>query len=171
MILALLANLAFAAPGAPVTQPGAAELIPGMAPLCEAKTGDTFETASRVLGKKMRCPVCQGSNISDSPSSTARAMYERTKQLVAAGYCEDQIIDYFIDKYGEFILLEPQSDGLNVMLWIGPGIAVGLGLAFALSAMAGWRKEPGSAPVEKPPPEVTVELDDYERRLLAELER
>ncbi|MEZ4322654.1 MAG: cytochrome c-type biogenesis protein CcmH [Myxococcota bacterium] len=177
LLFALGAPVALAAPAPPAPSADArelieankgAELIPGVQP-GEPPPADRVDELARKLGKKLRCPVCQGSNIVDSPSATARAMFERTRQLIAAGYSEEQIIDYFVDKYDEFVLLDPQSTGLNIFLFIGPGLAFGLGLALALKALVGFRKEPGAAPLAKPPPEVTEELDDYERRLLAEL--
>ncbi len=173
--LMLGATLAVAAPqpssSAPVAEAPAAAgamLIPGVPPGPPPPAEDV-DTRTRTLGRKLRCPVCQGSNITDSPSPTAQAMFERTRQLIAAGYTEDEIVDYFVDKYGEFILLEPQKDGLNIMLFVAPGLAVGLGLALALKAVVGWRREPGSSPVAQPAPEETEVLDEYERRLLAEL--
>lgn len=146
-----------------------APLIPGVCPLYAPPAADQVDPTTRALGRKLRCPVCQGSNITDSPSETAKAMFERSRQLVAAGYSEQQIIDYFVDKYTEFVLLDPQRDGMNMMLFVGPGLGVGLGLALALRAIVGWRREPGTGPVRRPSPEETEELDDYERRLLAEL--
>ena len=172
MIALLLgATLAVAAPNVPTEAAPASqglELIPGVPP-GPPPPADQVDVLARALGKKLRCPVCQGSNIRDSPSPTARAMYERTRQLIAAGYDEQEIIDYFVDKYDEFILLEPQSDGLNIFLFVAPGLAVGLGLALALKAVVGWRREPGTSPVSQPAPEETEVLDEYERRLLAEL--
>lgn len=176
MIAFLLgATLAVAAPNVPAGQPAAVAtadqgvmLIPGVPP-GPPPSPEVAASRARELGGKLRCPVCQGSNIRDSPSSTAQAMFERTKQLIAAGYTDEEIVDYFVDKYGEFILLDPQQDGLNIFLFVAPGLAVGLGLALALKVVVGWRREPGTSPVKQPAPEETEVLDQYERRLLAEL--
>ncbi len=143
------------------------ELIPGVAPAAAPPAPEEVDPRARALGRKLRCPVCQGSNITDSPSPTAKAMFERTRQLVAAGYTDEQILRYFIDKYTEFVLLEPTTDGSNALLYLGPGLAIGFGLALAIWAVVGWRKAPGEAIV--PEPEAPDTLDDYERRLLAEL--
>jgi cytochrome c-type biogenesis protein CcmH len=153
-------------PAAASYEPVMAELIPGETPGTPPPASEGDHRARR-LGRKLRCPVCQGANITDSPSPTARAMFERTRQLIAAGYNDEQIVQYFVDKYTEFVLLDPQSDGANAFLYLGPGLGVGFGIAFAIWATVGWRREPGeglAAPVAAPD-----SLDDYERRLLAEL--
>ncbi|MCA9567265.1 MAG: cytochrome c-type biogenesis protein CcmH [Myxococcales bacterium] len=154
-------------PAAESYTPQAVELIPGVEPAAAPPQAHEIDPRARALGRKLRCPVCQGSNITDSPSPTAKAMFERTRQLMAAGYTDEQIVQYFVDKYTEFVLLDPQSDGSNAMLYLAPGLGVGLGLAFAIWAVVGWRKEPGESIVAQPAAPDT--LDDYERRLLAEL--
>lgn len=145
----------------------AVELIPGVQPAGPPPPQQQVDPRARALGRRLRCPVCQGSNITDSPSPTARAMFERSRQLLAAGYDEKQITQYFVDKYTEFVLLDPQTGGSNALLYLGPGLGVGLGLAFAIWAVVGWRREPGESIVAEPTAPDT--LDDYERRLLAEL--
>lgn len=86
------------------------------------------ESAVNKLAKdidaKLRCPVCQGVSIADSPSGMATKMREQVRDLVAKGYSEEQIISYFERSYGEFVRLEPPLRGLNVMLWILPGIVL-----------------------------------------------
>lgn len=152
-------------PAASSYDPAQVELIPGVLP-GEPPPAHEIDPRARELGRSLRCPVCQGSNITDSPSKTAKAMFERTRQLIAAGYSDDQIVAYFVDKYTEFVLLDPQPEG-NALLYLGPGLGVGFGLALALWATVGWRREPGEAVVPEPSSPET--LDDYERRLLAEL--
>ena len=87
---------------------------------------------------------------------------------MANGYTEDQIRDYFVASYGEWILLEPPPTGLNWLIWLGPAIAGGLGLSWVGATVLVWRKEPDEVPL--PSDQGLVALDDYEARLLAELE-
>ena len=165
MIAALL--LLSATPSFAQAPAEAIEMIPGVEP-GPPPTAAEVDARARELGRSLRCPVCQGSNITDSPSETARAMFERTRQLLAAGYSEDQIVQYFVAKYGEFILLDPQNGGLNTVLFVGPGLAFGLGVALALRVLMGVRREDDPLPRPATGPELE-KLDDYERRLLAEL--
>ena len=57
------------------------------------------------LQKALRCPVCQGLSVSDSPADAARAMGNRIEELVRQGYTEDQITEYFVDRYGAWVEL------------------------------------------------------------------
>lgn len=171
-MIALLLSFAWAqnlipTPAADSYAEAAVELIPGVAPASSPPPQAEVDPRARALGRTLRCPVCQGSNITDSPSPTAKAMFERSRQLLAAGYTEAQITQYFVDKYTEFVLLDPQSNGANALLYLGPGLGVGFGIAFAIWAAVGWRREPGESLVAQPTAPDT--LDDYERRLLAEL--
>jgi cytochrome c-type biogenesis protein CcmH len=76
------------------------------------------------IASKLRCPVCQGVSIADSPSGMATKMREQVRDLVAQGYGEEQVMSYFERSYGEFVRLEPPLRGLNVMLWILPGLVL-----------------------------------------------
>lgn len=131
------------------------------------------ESAVNELAKdidaKLRCPVCQGVSISDSPSGMATKMREQVRDLVAKGYSEEQVISYFERSYGEFVRLEPPLRGLNVMLWILPGIVLLGGAWFvfrkanqALPAAATPGTEPASA---AKPKDVDPELAKYLERI------
>jgi len=76
------------------------------------------------IASKLRCPVCQGVSIADSPSSMATKMRGQVRELVAQGYSEEQVLSYFERSYGEFVRLEPPVRGLNIMLWILPGVVL-----------------------------------------------
>ena len=76
----------------------------------------------------MRCPVCQGLPISDSPSASAITMLSQVRDLLAEGYTQSQILDYFERSYGEFVLLQPKAKGFNLLVWLAPVLVVALGL-------------------------------------------
>ncbi|MCB9766517.1 MAG: cytochrome c-type biogenesis protein CcmH, partial [Alphaproteobacteria bacterium] len=72
-----------------------------------------MEARTLTLAHGLRCPVCQGMSVADSSSEAAVNMKNRIRELVTAGYTDDQIEDYFIDRYGTWVLLEPPDDGVN----------------------------------------------------------
>lgn len=80
------------------------------------------------LGSRIRCPVCQGEAISESPSETARSMMEIVEEQVAAGVPDDEIIEYFRARFGDFIVLDPPFRGLTLVLWLLPLAAVAAGV-------------------------------------------
>ena len=86
----------------------------------------------RSLGARIKCPVCQGEPIVDSPSETARAMMEIVAERVAAGQSDEQIIDYFTERYGDGILLDPPVGGRTLLLWILPFVALAAGVVLIL---------------------------------------
>jgi cytochrome c-type biogenesis protein CcmH len=139
-------------------------VIPGMPPGTPPPTEDVSKI-SYAIGQKLRCPVCQGLSVSDSTSPAAVQIQRRVRELVIAGYSEEQILDFFVERYGEWILLDPPAERRNLLIYVGPGVLLGLGLAWAARTVLLWRKEPdevsdiGHAPKDK-----------YEERLLAELE-
>ena len=75
----------------------------------------------------LRCPTCQGSSVADSPSATALNMRQEVEDLLAAGFTQEQILAYFEAAYGQFVLLQPKAEGLNLLVWVGPGVLLLLG--------------------------------------------
>ena len=93
------------------------------------------------LGTRIKCPVCQGEAIGDSPSETAQAMVEIVREKVAAGETDNQIVDYFTARYGDGILLDPPFAGRTLLVWLLPVVAVGAGIWMILSR----RRQPVSS--------------------------
>ncbi|MBA2321177.1 MAG: cytochrome c-type biogenesis protein CcmH [Deltaproteobacteria bacterium] len=141
--------------------------IPGLPPGPVPPAQEIAPRAHR-LAKHLRCPVCQGMSVADSTSEAAVQFQRRIRELVSLGYDDAQITDYFIDRYGEWILLAPPARGLNWMIWLGPGLAGGAGLAWALATAVQWRKEPDEVPL--PSDAGHQPKDPYEARLLKELD-
>lgn len=142
-------------------------VIPGLPPGVPPPAKDVPDLAYRI-GQQLRCPVCQGLSVADSTSPAAVNMQRRIRELVAAGYDEQQIKDFFIERYGEWLLLAPPVEPRNLLIYVGPGLMLGGGLAWAIYTVFLWRREPDEVPL---PSDVgTAPKDRYEQRLLAELE-
>ena len=90
--------------------------------------GDELDKRTEEVSSLMRCPVCQGLSIADSPTLLAQAMKSEVRQFLAAGYTEAQIFDYFEQSYGEFVRLEPKAKGFNLVVWIAPVVALLIGV-------------------------------------------
>lgn len=86
----------------------------------------------RALGSRIKCPVCQGEAIADSPSETATAMMDVVAERVAAGQSDEQIVDYFTARYGDGILLDPPFAGRTLLLWLLPLAALAGGVVMIL---------------------------------------
>ena len=114
-----------AAAAAAATDPSAIVGPPNGPPLL----GTALKDETHRIAKLLRCPVCQGLSVADSQSESALAMKKEVQDLVARGYDEDQVLDYFEASYGEFIRFEPKFQGINLLLWGAPGALVLAGLA------------------------------------------
>lgn len=87
------------------------------------------------LGSRIRCPVCQGEPIADSPSETARAMMRIVSERVATGESDSQIIEYFRARYGDWIVLDPPFRGATLILWLLPLLALAGGVVLIAGRM------------------------------------
>jgi cytochrome c-type biogenesis protein CcmH len=103
-----------------------------------------LERRTSAVAAELRCPVCQGLSIQDSPSELAVQMRGVVRDQLAAGRTPDEIKRYFVDKYGEWILLEPKAEGFNVLIYVLPIAAVLAGIAIVATAVRRWsRPAPG----------------------------
>jgi cytochrome c-type biogenesis protein CcmH len=130
----LLAAFAFAALGA-LGALGAVQQSPADSVL-EARTAE--------VAAQLRCPVCQGLSIQDSPSELSQQMRSVVKDQLRAGKSPDEVKAYFISKYGEWILLEPKPKGFNVLVYAMPILLVAVGLGWIVLAVRKWTRPPDS---------------------------
>jgi len=87
---------------------------------------------TEVLAGRLRCPTCQTVSVAESPSETARAMREIIAQQIAAGRSDDEIIAFFVDRYGPWILLDPPRAGPGWLLWLLPPVVLAVGVVIAV---------------------------------------
>jgi len=112
----------------------------------------------------LRCPVCQGMSVADSPSEMAINMKEQVRELLARGYTEEQILKYFELSYGQFVLLKPKFEGVNSLVWLLPLVVLVGGGAIVFMKIK--KLEKGPAAVEPPPPSDTdPDVDPYLARV------
>ena len=92
-----------------------------------------LETRAREISRNLRCPVCQGESIDDSNAPISRDLRLVVRERLVAGDSDEEVVDFIVARYGEFVLFNPRAQGVNLLLWLaGPGLLiVGGGLAFA----------------------------------------
>ncbi|MDP1822029.1 MAG: cytochrome c-type biogenesis protein CcmH [Archangium sp.] len=141
-------------------------LTQGYAPLRQGQDPLDQEREARVqlVGKKLRCAVCQGVSIADSPASMARAQLDKVRELVAEGKSDQEIYDYFVERYGEWALMEPKKSGITLGLWLAPVLMLVIGVLLIVGSTKKPAK-PVDAPVEPAAP------DDYLAKVRADLEK
>ena len=86
------------------------------------------EALFRTLTTELRCPKCQNNNLADSNASIAQDMRKKTYQMIENGKSEQQIVDYWIDRFGNFVLYKPPVTIATSVLWLGPGLFVIVGI-------------------------------------------
>lgn len=138
---------------------------PGVKPSVEAIEALTHDVASG-----LRCPVCQGLSVADSPSKTAVTMKHRVEELVADGYTKPQIEAYFVARYGEWVLLQPTFSE-NWLVWLAPAALGAAGLVLVGRTLRRSARTP-SGPVPASPSTAAHEkaTDPYAERLLREID-
>jgi cytochrome c-type biogenesis protein CcmH len=97
-----------------------------------------LEARTTAVASTLRCPVCQGESIQDSPSELAKQMRAVVRDQLRAGNTPDQVKAYFVSRYGEWILLEPTMTGLNILLYVLPVVLVLGGLALIAVLVRRW---------------------------------
>ncbi|WP_026782494.1 cytochrome c-type biogenesis protein [Pleomorphomonas koreensis] len=94
-----------------------------------------LEERARVVSEELRCLVCQNQSIDASDAQLARDLRVLVRERIAAGDSDDEVRDFLVARYGEFVLLKPRAHGVGLMLWVLPPallLIAGLGLFLAV---------------------------------------
>ncbi|MGY2289658.1 cytochrome c-type biogenesis protein [Pseudomonas sp. SDO528_S397] len=114
----------------------AAVLALGLASVAHAAI-DTYEFANdaerqrfRDLTQELRCPKCQNQDIADSNSPIAADLRKEIFRMLGEGKDDQQIVDFMVDRYGDFVRYKPALTGKTALLWFGPGalLLAGIGV-------------------------------------------
>lgn len=86
-----------------------------------------LEARAEALSQQIRCLVCQNENIDDSNADLAHDLRVLVRQLIVKGDTDQQVLDYLVARYGDFVLLKPPVQPNTYLLWFGPAIVLLLG--------------------------------------------
>jgi cytochrome c-type biogenesis protein CcmH len=112
--------------------------IAGLSAACAVQPDEIMadpvkESRARDLSRELRCMVCQNQSIDDSEAPLARDLRLLVRERIAAGDSDEQVIDFLVARYGEFVLLKPRLNSHTWLLWLLPPLALAGG-GFALWA-------------------------------------
>lgn len=93
----------------------------------QSAADSALDKKAREVASQLRCPVCQGLSINESPVQLAIEMKALVREQLAQGKSPEEVRQYFIDKYGEWVLLEPEPRGLNLLVYALPVLGVLVG--------------------------------------------
>lgn len=119
-------------------------------PLLEARVTELSHT--------LRCLVCQNQSIAESNAPLAVDLRNQVREQLAAGKSEDQVVDYLVARYGDFVLYLPPFKGVTLLLWVGP--------ALLLTGCVGWLALRLRRRAVEPAPNLTDEQHQRARVLL-----
>lgn len=126
----------------------------------EVLSDPALEARAREISKVLRCPVCQAETIDESNAALSRDLRLLVRERLVAGDSDQQVVDFVVARYGEYVLFRPDASGSNLILWLaGPAmLALGLGVAAVYLRR---RRDTSEAPVKA--------LSTDERKRLAEI--
>ncbi len=138
---------------------------------------EQFEMSPKALeiANNLNCPVCEGQPVRDSNAQLARDMRRTIQEKLDAGYTEEEVYDYFVDRYGVGILREPPRSGFFLTLWWAPILGIAIG-ALVLGTFITQRRKPNKKKASTPDtgdqqPDIgDDDLSEYEQRILQDLE-
>ncbi|HET7341063.1 MAG TPA: cytochrome c-type biogenesis protein [Methylomirabilota bacterium] len=136
--LAMLLALLGMTPGAALAQPPATRAQPS--------EQQVYDVASQ-----LRCVVCQNLSVADSPSEMAGQMRAIVRERLAAGQTPAQVRQYFVERYGDWILLSPPRRGFTLLVWVIPMLATVAGIVLVGVLVTRWsRRRPAVPPAVDP---------------------
>ncbi|HYU17459.1 MAG TPA: cytochrome c-type biogenesis protein [Chloroflexota bacterium] len=104
----------------------------------QAALADSVDDETRRIAKRLQCPVCESVTVADSPAELAGQMRSVIRRKLEQGDSEDQIIAYFVERYGDGVLAEPPRRGLSLAVWAGPLVVLLAGAGLLAVLVRAW---------------------------------
>lgn len=125
-------------------------MLMGMASVNAAVEVHKFDTEQQQQQYKkmideLRCLVCQNQNLADSNAELALDLRNKVARMIQQGKTDQEIIDYMVARYGDFVLYRPPFKAQTLLLWLGPFIILGVGFVVLISYVRKQKKMPATA--------------------------
>ncbi len=127
-----------------------------------AKTEVTMDQVNKVA-RQLNCPTCQSLNLEDCRTQTCSQWRDQIKDLLAQGYTEQEVLDWYIARFGVEVLQEPRRQGTGLWVWLLPAVGLLAGvtwLGFILKRWSAAKAVPVTAPTADESPGEPI-VDDY----------
>ena len=121
-----------------------------------------LEKRARDISQNLRCLVCQNESIDESTASLARDLRLLVRERLKQGETDQEVVAFVVDRYGEFVLLRPQANGINLILWALAPMALLFSMAFSGAYI---RNKNHATKLKKTPPLSNEEKDKLNRIL------
>ena len=120
-----------------------------------------LEARTRNLSAQLRCPVCQGLSLQDSPSELSQQMRDVVRSQIALGKSDEEVKAYFVERYGEWILMAPKARGFNLLVYVLPFLGLIAGASVLFFAVRRWTRASASDPSASVAIEDDAEFERY----------
>ncbi len=133
----------------------------------------TLDQRVHDVAAQLKCPVCQGESVADSPATLSQQMRGIIRQQLQSGKSEQEVIQYFVSRYGDRILWSPPWQGLTLLAWLVPITLLLGGTCLLVFVLRGWQTQSAKDSLENDVVESENidenELAYYRQRLEQEL--
>lgn len=96
--------------------------------MADVASATSLDTRTMALAGELRCLVCQNQSLADSHAPLALDLRDQIHQQLAQGRSEQQVVDFMVQRYGDFVLYEPPLNASTALLWFGPLLLLAAGV-------------------------------------------
>ncbi len=133
----------------------------------------TLDQRVHDVASQLKCLVCQGESVADSPATLSQQMRGIIRQQLQSGRSEQEVIQYFVSRYGDRILLSPPLQGLTLLSWLVPIALLLGGMMLLFVVLRSWHTQASRAPLENDASELEgmdqSEMEYYQKQVEQEL--
>ena len=115
----------------------------------EVLSDPVLEDRARALSQGLRCPVCRNESIDESNAALAKELRIVLRERLVAGDTDDEAVDFMVARYGEYVLLRPDAQGINLILWLAAPVLLLLALGVGWSTIRARRTPPEALSAEE----------------------